>query len=327
MKSHQINVSTSQRAAGSSTKALNPDFITIPGMPEPSAPEEPQLLQDWLKDSLEYMANTSAIGLVEARRVSSLLARPGFTQQAGLQLQQALIYCIQQADATRILQLKKRIAQRINTHPRLFVQTYFGNSRAQSYLSYISSPYPNREKLERIDAESEEAVAAWLDLYNLIDVALLDGEKLQQQMRRALRRPGTTEAEDQATIAQHMERFMKGHAGQGSHNMMEAARHLYEMLLDAKDPKRFIELVLLQFTMSQNTPKTTNSDTDCSSTLIDVDRMKMLVQHIYVAYSHDAAPETIFRLISEIYCLLLHAPEHNTSVDALQQLMNDYNAS
>lgn len=296
-------------------------------MPHGPTPEEPQLLQEWLKDSLEYMASTSAIGLSKAREMSTLIARPGFTQQAGLQLQQALICCIQQADATRILQLKKRIADRIHAYPELFIQTYFGSSRAQSYLSYISSPYPTRERLERIDGESEEAVAAWLDLYSLIDQALVNGEKLQQQMRQALRRPGTTEAEDQATITQHLERFMKGRTGQGTHNMMEAARHLYQMLLDAKDPKRFVHLVLLQLAMLQDTDEATGAaDNSSTGTLIDVDRLKTLVQQVFVVYSDKANPEAIYRLISKIYRILLRVPEHDTSVDALLQLMNDYEA-
>ncbi|MBT9395328.1 hypothetical protein KLP40_19330 [Hymenobacter sp. NST-14] len=326
MKSHQINVSTSQHATGSSAKALNPDFISMPGMPDSSAPEEPELLQQWLKDSLEYMADTSAIGLPEARRVSELIARPGFTQQAGLQLQQALIACIQQADVARSLQLKKRIVDRIHAHPRLFIQTVFGSCRASSYLSSISNPYVTRRQLERIDAQSEEVLEAWLDLYALIDMALVDGEKLQQQMRRALRRPGTTEAEDQATIAQHLERFIKGRAGQGTFNMMDSARHLYEMLLDAKDPKRFIELVLLQLTTMQNTTGVMEPAAGTTSTLVDVARLKALVQHLFVGYSDKAKSDAIYRLISKIYCNLMGVSEQNTSIDAIKQLIKDYEA-
>jgi hypothetical protein len=326
MKSSHINVSTSQHATGSSSKALNPDFISMPGMPAPSAPEEPELLQQWLKDSLEYMADASAIGLPEARRVSELITRPGFTQQAGLQLQQALIACIQQADATRIQQLKKRIADRIHAHPRLFIQTTFGSCRATSYLSSISSPYTTRRQLERIDAQSEEVLEAWLNLYYLIDQALVEGEKLQQQMRQALRRPGTTEAEDQATIAQHLERFIKGHAGQGTYNMMDSARHLYEMLLDAKDPKRFIELVLLQLATLQNAPGVMGATVGSTSTLVDVPRLKTLAQELFIGYADKVNSNVIYRLIAKIYRILLHVPEHDTSVDAMEQLIKDYDA-
>ncbi|MBX0293143.1 hypothetical protein K3G63_22045 [Hymenobacter sp. HSC-4F20] len=328
MKTRQINVITAQSTTSTSTKALDPDFISIPGLPDTRSADEPQPLQSWLKDSLLYMANNSPLDCVETAKVSKLLARPGFTQEAGLQLQEVLIRAIRQAEANRIKQLKNRIADRIHAYPELFTQTYFGRGRAQSYLSSISSDYISWNHLERIDVESEEGVQAWLDLYTLIDRALVDGEKMQQEMRRAMRKPGTTEADDQATIAQHLECFLKGRAGQGKYQMMEAARHLYEMLLDAKDPKRFINLVLLQLaTVKDNLPELMASGQGPVSTLVDIPELKHLTQNLFVAYTDGADSEAIYRTISRIYRILLLLPAHDKSIDPLQQLMTDYRAS
>lgn len=317
-----------EEGAGSSAEALNPDFISMPGKGEYRTQDEPQLLQCWLKDSLEYMASSSAIGCTEAGKVSRLLARPGFTQQAGLQLQEALIRHIQQADAGRVTQLKQRIVNRIHAYPEFFIQTCFGSDRAQSYLSSISSAYTTRQRLEQIDRESEEGVQAWLALYNLIDQALVDGEKLQKQMRSALRKPGTTEQEDEAMIAQHLDRFFKGRAGNYTFHMMAGARGLYEMLLDAKHPKRFVELLLQQLIARPNVDdELGNRASEDASGVVDILRLRTLTQEVFVALCDNTAPEVAHQLISKIYRILLHLREDDKSVDVLQQLIADYKAA
>jgi hypothetical protein len=213
------------------------------------ASDKPQLTADeqpapqWLKASLQWMANNSALGWEDAGRLRKLLSKsPTITRGEALKLQQDLISTIQERELEAMSRSRRVIAETLCHNPEFFQNPSFGLELAQSYISTITDEETSWAQIERarIRIGAEEDLLHRIQ--HLVEVALVDGEKLQAEMRQAVRDPRTTEADDCAAVQTLVGKMLASEGGPRTKwDLLNASRRLHEMLLDSKYPKSLIK--------------------------------------------------------------------------------------
>lgn len=98
--------------------------------------------------------------------------------------------------------------------------------------------------LERAHVRAEMMVDCWIQTNHLVEVALVDGEKLKPEMRQAVRDPRTTEADDCAAVRTLVGKMLASEEGPRTKwDLLNASRQLHEMLLDSKYPKILVTAI------------------------------------------------------------------------------------
>ena len=211
----------------------------IAGGHQASADEQPA--PQWLKASLQWMANNSALGWEDAGRLRKLLAA-GITFGEALKLQQQLISTIQERELEMMGRSRQEIATTLCHNPEFFQNPSLGLELAQSYLSTITDEETSWAQVERARVRIDAEMDLFYRIRHLVEVALVDGEKLQSEMRQALRDPNATDADDCAMVGKLVDKMFASEGGPRTKwGVLDGSRQIHELVLDSKNPK-----VLLQ---------------------------------------------------------------------------------
>lgn len=198
----------------------------------------------WLRASLLWMANNSALDMHDSGRVRDVL-RAGITFGEALQLQQQLISAIHESELVRMGQRRQQIAAIIRHTPEFWNNTWFGLDRAQSYVSTIMDEDTEYAQLEMATQRANAEIDLWFHVRHLVEEALANGDEMQSQMRKAVRNPKTTEADDAAAMKALAEKLLANQgAAADKWALKRTAQRVYEMLWDAEKPQQLLQMLV-----------------------------------------------------------------------------------
>lgn len=219
-----------------SLRTAQPSF----GGPQSRPDEQPA--PQWLKEFGLCFARNMALEWEAPRKLQMLFnVQPNIPQPAVLTLLEQLFTASQQQEEERKAHLGQQIAHLILNHPQLFQQTPFGRQEAAGFVACITEEDTTWPMLERDYVRAEMMVDCWIQTTHLVEVAFVDGEKLQAEMRQAVRDPRTTEADDCATVRALVSTMLASEGGPRTKwDLLNASRQLHEMLLDSKYPKTLV---------------------------------------------------------------------------------------
>lgn len=214
-----------------------------PGFSGPQSRPDEQPVPQWLKEFGLCFATNMALGWEAPCRLQLLFkSQPNIPQHAVLTVLEQL-FTTNQQEEERKAHLRRQVA-RLLDHPRLFQHTPFSQQEAVGFFSCITEDDASLQMLELAKVRAEMMVDCWIQTKHLVDVALVDGENLQAEMRQAVRDPRTTEADDCAAVQDLVATMLASEGGPRTKwDLVSASRQLHEMLLDSKYPKTLVTAI------------------------------------------------------------------------------------
>ena len=195
--------------------------------------------------SMRWMVTSaSALDMSDARRVQQVLKTP-LTLGEALQLQQQLLSRIHDCELEQMGRRRQQIAATIHHCPEFWNNTWFGRDRAQSYISTITDEETELAQLNtalfRVEAEND----LWYHIRHLVEEALVNGAQMEAAMRKAVRNPKSTEADDAATMRKLAAKLL---ANQGPKAdkwaLQQTSQRVHEMLVDAENPQHLVQVLV-----------------------------------------------------------------------------------
>ena len=150
--------------------------------------------------SVRWMVNSAtSLDMSDSRRVRDVL-KTALTLGEALQLQQQLISRIHECELEQMGRRRQQIAATIHHSPEFWNNTWFGRDRAQSYISTITDEDTELAQLNTAHFRIEAETDLWYHVRHLVEEALVNAAQMESAMRKAVRNPRTTEADDAATM-------------------------------------------------------------------------------------------------------------------------------
>jgi hypothetical protein len=178
----------------------------------------------------------------EREAVLAVVAQ-GDSYQMELALQGVLIMVRERQEAHKRY-LRGRILQVVQDSPEFFRNESFGRELAYSFLASAAREDAPEETLVLAYQRAELAAELWMKLGQMVELALVDGENMASQLRKALRNPNATLEDDRQVVRRVLARLREACARRSGYGVQQGLGRLCEMLTDAEQPNALLDVVL-----------------------------------------------------------------------------------